>query len=672
MFHKSPIVGGSDPVEARSASSARTVVPYGNGWAEKLNQSKILLVGQIVLVMTLLLIMFIGNPANQEMSTWGVVRSNLWLFSMSLALLPVYWIASGSRFWSNKVFTVTWGSILIHLSLMVLIHNLTNKDESALAISRMILPYILAPMVATVLVGPAMGSFATFAVSLLGFAFVSDEYRMNYMVVSMLSGMLTVIFSRNLRSRAQLLRSGLVCGVVVFLMGSMLNTINFNVAMSELDILAYEIGASFGVSIILAILISGVLPVMEAVFKITTPISWLELSDMNHKLLKEMQLTAPGTFHHSLMVAQLAEAAAEAIGANANYCRVASYYHDIGKLKYPQYFIENISDGEPSPHDELTPNMSARIIMGHVPEGVSLAQENKLNSQIVDVIQQHHGTTIAYFFYRKAMDYRKEMLEKVEKGQANADDVPEVLEENFRYSGPSPQTREIGIVSLADVVESATRSLHEPTVESLRDMIDKVIKARVVDGHLDASGLSFGDLKTVRDVFLSTIKNMRHSRIAYPQEEQSGKKHQETLAAADGNSSPNSNKDLDEASEKSVQLTAQQNISGGEALEANSSEAPAESRKDKSPVDPMENPPAESQSVSDEMEKGTLGAEIPATSNKDVTDEADKQPEKAAEKSSEESSFSSVKPPLESSVPPGKSDPSILAKYPVPGKKTES
>lgn len=525
MSSKSPIVGGNDPVETKPVSSDTSAIPFGEAWAARLNQSKMLFIVQIALSLSILLTLSVFNPIGKELSTWGTIHSNLWLVCMAVALFPVYWIAAGTRVWSNKVFTVTWGSILIQLALIVLIRHLTGKDEDAMAISRMILPYILAPMVTTVLVGPAMGSFTTFSTSMLGFVFISEEYRMNYLVLNMLTGMLTVLLSRNLRSRGQLLRAGLLAGVVVFVGSSMLNTINFNVAKSEIDILIYEIAASFGVSIILSILISGALPAMEALFKIITPISWLELSDMNHKLLKEMQLTAPGTFHHCLMVAQLAEAAAEAVGANANYCRVASYYHDIGKLKYPQYFIENISDGEPSPHDKLTPNMSARIIIGHVAEGIALAQENKLNRQIIDIIQQHHGTTLAYFFYRKAMDYRKEMLEKVEKGQANADDVPEVEEENFRYSGPSPKTREIGIVSLADVVESATRSLHEPTVDELREMIDKVIKARVVDGHLDESGLTFGDLKKVRDVFLSTIKNMRHSRIAYPQEEKESKKN---------------------------------------------------------------------------------------------------------------------------------------------------
>ena len=645
------IKGGNDPVETRSVSSPHTATAYGDSWAERMNQNKILLFAQIFFMMAFLLIIFTGSPINKDLTTWGVIRSDLWLLGMSVALLPVYWIASGSRFWSNKVFTVTWGSILIHLGLIVLIRSLMDNDESSLAISRMILPYILAPMVATVLVGPAMGSFATFAVSLLGFAFVSDEYRMNYMAVSMLSGMLTVLLSRNLRSRAQLLRAGLLSGVVVFLMGSMLNTINFNVARSEIDILAYEIFASFGVSIILAILISGVLPVMEALFKIVTPISWLELSDMNHKLLKEMQLTAPGTFHHCLMVAQLAEAAAEAIGANANYCRVASYYHDIGKLKYPQYFIENISDGEPNPHDELTPNMSARIIMGHVSEGVALAQENKLNRQIIDVIQQHHGTTLAYFFYRKAMEYRKEMLEKVEKGQANAADVPEVLEENFRYSGPSPQTREIGIVSLADVVESATRSLHEPTMEALREMIDKVIKARIVDGHLDASGLTFGDLKTVRDVFLSTIKNMRHSRIAYPQEEKKGSQKQEsqTLSVED---SPDKE---DGASEKAEeQSDSPSNASPSTEKSVDPDIALEEKRQDEVSPDSDKTP--------DCLEK--LNAEDGKGNTSEPSEDEGKESLAipAAESKSET---------VESSVPPGKSDPSILANYPIPGGKSE-
>lgn len=215
------------------------------------------------------------------------------------------------------------------------------------------------------------------------------------------------------------------------------------------------------------------------------------------------------------MVAQLAEAAAEAIGANPIECRVAAYYHDIGKVQNPLYFIENIMDG-PNPHDELTPSMSARIIIDHVSDGVEMARANNLPRPLVDAIEQHHGTSLAYFFYRKALQYRDEILSRVESGLASPDDVPEVVESNFRYKGPNPQSKETGIVSLADIVESATRSMGRVSCEEMQKKVDELLKQRVVDGHLDDSGLTFGDLKKIRNSFIQTLKSIHHNRIAYP------------------------------------------------------------------------------------------------------------------------------------------------------------
>ena len=170
----------------------------------------------------------------------------------------------------------------------------------------------------------------------------------------------------------------------------------------------------------------------------------------------------------------------------------------------------------PNPHDELTPSMSARIIIDHVQDGVALARENNLPRPLVDVIEQHHGTSLAYFFYRKALQYRDEILSRVESGLASPDDVPEVVESNFRYKGPNPQSKETGIVSLADIVESATRSMGKISCEEMQKRVDELLKQRVVDGHLDDCGLTFGDLKKIRNSFIKTLKSIHHNRIAYP------------------------------------------------------------------------------------------------------------------------------------------------------------
>ncbi len=189
-----------------------------------------------------------------------------------------------------------------------------------------------------------------------------------------------------------------------------------------------------------ALVIGGALPVLENLFGVTTNITWLELADLNHPLLRRMTIEAPGTYHHSLVVAQLAEAAAEAIGANPAIARVSAYFHDIGKLVKPEYFTENMRYGR-NPHDELAPTMSALIILAHVKEGVDLALKNRLNQQIVDAIQQHHGTSLVFYFYKRALQQQEDARQGGKIMNIREEDIPDVREESFRYPGPKPQTQ---------------------------------------------------------------------------------------------------------------------------------------------------------------------------------------------------------------------------------------
>jgi putative nucleotidyltransferase with HDIG domain len=267
-------------------------------------------------------------------------------------------------------------------------------------------------------------------------------------------------------------------------------------------------------------LISGLLPIFEGVFQLTTDISWLELSDLNHKLLRQMQLEAPGTFHHSLVVAALSEAAAEKIGANAQMCRVGSYFHDVGKLKKPGYFIENQHDGRENPHDALTPTMSALIIIAHVKDGVDLAVKHNLNPRIIDVIQEHHADSLVLFFYRRAQDQKKLELGKVDRRLENPEDLPTIDEKNFRYPGPRPRTRESGIIALADCVESASRSLKRPTSARIRSLVDDLIRARIHDGQFDDCPLTLQEFTLIKESFSATLRSMLHSRIDYPKDDE--------------------------------------------------------------------------------------------------------------------------------------------------------
>jgi putative nucleotidyltransferase with HDIG domain len=261
--------------------------------------------------------------------------------------------------------------------------------------------------------------------------------------------------------------------------------------------------------------VGGALPILEHLFQITTDISWLEGSDLNHPLLRRMTIEAPGTYHHSLVVANLAEAAGEAIGANATLCRVCSYFHDVGKLVKPEYFTENMNF-ERNPHDDLAPTMSALIIIAHVKEGVDLALKHKLNQQIIDVIQEHHGTSLVFYFYKRALQQHEDARAGGKIMKMREDDIPEVREESFRYGGPKPQTKESAIISLADMVESASRSLEKPTPQKIEQLVTELIAQRISDRQLDECDLTLGELRIIAERFRFTLMTMLHTRIAYP------------------------------------------------------------------------------------------------------------------------------------------------------------
>ncbi len=250
-----------------------------------------------------------------------------------------------------------------------------------------------------------------------------------------------------------------------------------------------------------AILVSGILPLLESIFKVVTDISLLEYSDLNRPILKTLMVSAPGTYHHSVIIGSLAEAAAEAVGVNPLLARVAAYYHDIGKIRKPDYFIENQAKGE-NRHDRLTPSMSSLIIASHVKDGIELAREHKLPPQIVEIIQQHHGCALMTYFYEKARE---------SEGPPSL-----VREEDYRYPGPKPQTRVAAIVMLADAVEAASRVLENPTPQRIAALVDKIINRIFEDGQLNECELTFKDLTEIARSFNMLLSGIYHHRIDYP------------------------------------------------------------------------------------------------------------------------------------------------------------
>jgi putative nucleotidyltransferase with HDIG domain len=254
-------------------------------------------------------------------------------------------------------------------------------------------------------------------------------------------------------------------------------------------------------------LMGGSLPFLERLFGIVTDINLLELSDVSHPLLLDLMRKAPGTYSHSVAVATLAEAAAEHVGANPLVCRVGSYFHDVGKMLKPQYFVENQVDSI-SRHEALNPAMSTLIIIGHVKDGADLAHEHNLPRPIIDLIEQHHGTTLVEYFYQEAT---REMEE-------DADGESDVDESAFRYPGPKPQTKEACILMLADAVESASRTLSEPTPGRIEGLVHELALKRLHDGQFDECGITLQEIARIKESLIKSVIAIYHGRVKYPEQ----------------------------------------------------------------------------------------------------------------------------------------------------------
>jgi hypothetical protein len=386
-------------------------------------------------------------------------------------------------------------------------------------------PYALGPLLISLLLGQRLAIVLTIFASLLG-AMLNGGMDSRFLTISMLSGFVGVLTTRQVRKRADLIRAGVAVGVATWvlslLMGLLGPVLWDNLALTHWNMVAWQSAAAIGSGVGAALLVSAILPVVEGLFRITTSITWLELADLNHPLLKRMTIEAPGSYHHSLIVAHLAEAAAEGIGANAGMARVCSYFHDIGKLVKPEYFVENARHGR-NAHEDLAPTMSALIIIAHVKEGVDLALQHGLNREIIDVIQQHHGNSVVVYFYNRALKFQEEARKT--RTDCYEEDFPEVCEESFRYPGPRPQSRECAIISLADTVESASRCLEKVTPHKIDQLVDELMLRRLMDGQLKECELTMRELQEVAESFKRTLRNMLHSRIAYPKPQEK-KEHQ--------------------------------------------------------------------------------------------------------------------------------------------------
>ncbi len=319
------------------------------------------------------------------------------------------------------------------------------------------------------------------------------------LLYTLIGSILASFFSGRCETRNAIVKAGLYSafflGIFVVFLGFVTGDSIADAPPKVAFILLNGIGSSF--------IALGLLPVIENLFGYTTDIKLLELANLEHPLLKEMMVDAPGTYHHSIIIGNLSEAAAESIGAHPLLTRVSAYYHDIGKLKMPHYFIENKTDFEDA-HKSLTPSMSALIILSHVKEGVELAEKYKLGRKITEIIAQHHGTRLVSFFYNRAKEQEDPKLHIVE-------------EKDFRYAGPKPQTKEAGIVMLADAVEAASRLLEDPTPKRIESHVQQIIENIFLDGQLDECELTLKDLHAIQNSFIKILLGIFHHRVEYPE-----------------------------------------------------------------------------------------------------------------------------------------------------------
>ncbi len=385
--------------------------------------------------------------------------------------------------------------VLIAFSLVIVSSSIVYSFDN---ISPFIVPVAIAPIILTIIFDSRVGLLATITLALLTGLINGNNFE--YVTATTVACSLGLFSVRDIKKRSQFFFTtpGIVfASYLVVVLGFSMTTFEDWGSLGS-EVLYIAINALFILFTYPLILL------FEKSFKVTTDFSLLELSDTNLPLLKKLMTKAPGTFHHSLQVSNLAEAAAGAIHANGLLCRVGGLYHDIGKMENPGYFTENQT--EVNEHDKLKPRMSALVIKAHVSNGVKMAEKHGLPDVIIDFIKTHHGTSLIKFFWEKA----KEQADSSKK---------EIKEKDFRYEGPLPQTKETGILLLADGVEAASRAMKDPNYQKLESLIDKMVDERVNEGQLSKTPLTFQDIRTIKETFLNILVGIYHSRVEYPDDE---------------------------------------------------------------------------------------------------------------------------------------------------------
>lgn len=425
---------------------------------------------------------------------WRLLGGALGYMLVALLPLVLYLTLFARQIWENPQQVLLLGLILL----------LTGGLCKAFGIiSGLLMPVATASILMAVLIGPRIAIAGSISMAIIAGAL--SGFDITFMGVGLIGAAVGAFSVSRMNQRFDLVRAGALVAVA-----TSLSAVAFGLLHGEgwANLLTNTMWAVAG-GVLAAIIGFGVVPFLERPFGIASTVKMLELSNPNHPLLKRLLVEAPGTYNHSIIVANLAEAAAEAIGADGLLARVGSYFHDVGKLKRPYFFIENQFTMD-NPHEKYPPSLSALVITAHIKDGVELAREYRLPQVVVDIIQQHHGDTLVSYFYHKAKE---------------AGDSAD--ESDYRYPGPTPRSKEAAIVMLADCVEAAVRSLSQPTPNRIDNMVRKIIKERLNDGQLDECDLTLRELDSIGTAFAHILSGIFHKRIEYPEKltEGEGEKH---------------------------------------------------------------------------------------------------------------------------------------------------
>ncbi len=361
-----------------------------------------------------------------------------------------------------------------------------------------------ASMLLTIVFDSRVGFYGTVVIALLVAGIRGNDYSVA--LAPLIAGSLSVYTARDLKNRTQIFRS-----IGFIFLGYALVILALGLERyAPVGTLSEELALALTNAIVSAVLTYGLLIIAERLFHVTTDLTLMELAHFNHPLIRKLAEKAPGTYHHSMNMAGMAEAAALSVDGNAVLARAGAFFHDIGKIKKPAYFVEN-QKGTRNRHDKLAPRMSSLIISAHVKEGMALARENKLPEEVVEFIPMHHGTTRMEYFYQKAL--------RLAEHSGDETKIEEINEQDYRYAGPKPQTKETGILMLADAIEASVRTLDDPSPQRLEALIDELVKKRFEEGELDECPLTLKDLTKIKAAFLGVLVGTYHGRVRYPEPE---------------------------------------------------------------------------------------------------------------------------------------------------------